>query len=193
MPTEVDKNVIFETVIEEPVELPKPPSFTKPDNVPIKTPTTIHKYGDQDVLNVEIIEYEIDDSQIEDEEIENQLLQRSMSVNDLSTLLLTADEKKESENNSAKLVPLARSLSMNNLEDENGNGTDLKNLNPDSSFLKSAVESLEEHRQEQATIGKKHALKNMTSLLEIFVTKIMSILILILFLKKKFREIAACI
>ena len=149
-----ENNVIFETVIEEPTELPKTPTLSKLDNVPNKTPTTIHKYGDQDVLNVEIIEYEIDDSQIEDEEIENQLLQRSMSVNDLSTLVLT-EKLESSEKNSAKLVPLARSLSMNNLkEDEEESITDLKKLNPDSSFLKSAVESLEEHRQEQATIGK---------------------------------------
>lgn len=75
-----------------------------------------------------------------------------MSVNDLSTLVLT-EKLESSEKNSAKLVPLARSLSMNNLkEDEEESITDLKKLNPDSSFLKSAVESLEEHRQEQATI-----------------------------------------
>ena len=104
----------------------------------IKTP--IQKSGEE-VLSVSIYEYEIDDSQLDDEDIEKQLLQRSMSMTNLSNNVFFDDIETES-----KLVPLAKSTSLTDLH------TSLKDLNPESSFLKSAVEALEEHRQEQAII-----------------------------------------
>ena len=104
----------------------------------IKTP--IQKSGEE-VLSVSIYEYEIDDSQLDDEDIEKQLLQRSMSMSNLSNNVFIDDMETES-----KLVPLAKSTSLTDLH------TSLKDLNPESSFLKSSVEALEEHRQEQAII-----------------------------------------
>ena len=102
--------------------------------------TPIQKSGEE-ILSVSIYEYEIDDSQLDDEEIEKQLLQRSMSMGNLSNFVSIDDMETES-----KLVPLAKSTSLTDLH------TSLNDLNPESSFLKSAVEALEEHRQEQAII-----------------------------------------
>ena len=103
--------------------------------------------AEKKVVKIELFEYDIDDSQIEDEEIENQLLQRTMSLTDLS--ISKPIENSEQNDDTSKLIPLAKSTSLTNLSKPN-----LADLNPESEFLKSAVDALEEHRQEQAAIEK---------------------------------------
>ena len=103
--------------------------------------------AEKKVVKIELFEYDIDDSQIEDEEIENQLLQRTMSLTDLS--ISKPIENSEQDEDTSKLIPLAKSTSLTNLSKPN-----LADLNPESEFLKSAVDALEEHRQEQAAIEK---------------------------------------
>ena len=56
-----------------------------------------------------------------------------------------AKSMQNNEQRMEKIIPLAKSSSMINL-------VSLKDLNPNTEFLKTAIKDLEEHRQEQASI-----------------------------------------
>jgi hypothetical protein len=93
---------------------------------------------DNEVEKIELFEYELDDSSYPDEEFEQRLLQKSMSMLHLSI----CDEATVEEE---KFIVLAKSSSLTDL-------SSLEELEQPSSLFRSALESLKEHRQEQAAI-----------------------------------------
>ena len=70
---------------------------------------------------------------------EQSILHKSLSMTDLAKSMQNNEQRME------KIIPLAKSSSMINL-------VSLKDLNPNTEFLKTAIKDLEEHRQEQASI-----------------------------------------
>ena len=70
---------------------------------------------------------------------EQSILHKSLSMTDLAKSIQNNQQRME------KIIPLAKSSSMINL-------VSLKDLNPNTEFLKTAIKDLEEHRQEQASI-----------------------------------------
>ncbi len=91
------------------------------------------------IVNTKPEEIPVPDMAETSEESESPLPQKTVSLTDLSSAIQDEMVKEE------KLIPLAKSSSMIDL-------SSLKDLNPSSEFLKSALVALEEHRQEQAVI-----------------------------------------
>ncbi len=105
---------------------------------------------EEGVEKIEIFEYEIEDSMLDDEAIEQRLLQKSMSMVNIS-ICEGEDKKDESSAENKKedegVILLAKSTSLTDL-------AELNDLNPSAEFLKDALEDLEKHRQEQAAIDR---------------------------------------